>query len=43
MVFEKIAVVFASKGKMLHTCMELIRKIMTFEYEELLLLKSPQN
>ena len=32
-----------SKRKVLHTCKELIRKIMTFEYEELLLLKSPQN
>ena len=32
-----------SKGKVPHTYKELLRRIMTFEYEELLLLKSPQN
>ena len=32
-----------NKRKVLNTCKELIRKTMAFEYEELLLLKSPQN
>ena len=32
-----------SKGKVRHNYKELIRIIMTFEYENLLLLKSPQN
>ena len=32
-----------SKGKVPHTYKELIRRIMTFEYEKLLLSKSPQN
>ena len=32
-----------SKGKVLHICKGLIRKIMTFEYEQLLLLKLSQN
>ena len=32
-----------SKWKVPHTYKELIRRIMTSEYEKLLLLKSPQN
>ena len=32
-----------SKGKIPHTYKELIRRIRTFDYEKLLLLKSPQN
>ena len=32
-----------SKGKVQHIYKELIRIIITFEYEKLLLLKSPQN
>ena len=32
-----------SKGKVQHIYEELIRIIITFEYEKLLLLKSPQN
>ena len=32
-----------SKGKVRHIYKELIRRIITFEYEKLLLLKSPQN
>ena len=30
-----------TRGKARHTCKELIRRIMTFDYEKLLLLKSP--
>ena len=32
-----------SKGKVPHTYKELIRRIMTFEYEKLILFKPPQN
>ena len=32
-----------TKGKAPNTCKELIRRILTFEYEKLLLLKSPEN
>ena len=31
-----------SKGKVSHTYKELVRRIMTFEYKKLLLVKSPQ-
>ena len=52
MLFENIALWYSllhnfpvktNKRKVLNTCKELIRKTMAFEYEELLLLKSPQN
>ena len=36
-------IVQISKGMVPHTYKELIRRIMTFEYKNLLLIKSPQN
>ena len=38
-----LMVVQTSKGKVQHIYKELLKRIITFEYENMMLLKSPQN